>query len=102
MGDRILDDRHPLSRHVRRVVQRILSSNDLGSVKGMGSGLMRMDVFGSGDVWDPAVEGRSSSTTSIGPGKEWDVIVVNDPKVINAMAASGTLIPCQTAVWMIK
>jgi hypothetical protein len=102
IGDKILNDYHPLSRHVRRIVQRILSSNGLGSVKGMGGGLMRMEVFGGGDVWDPAAERRSSSTTSIGPGKEWDVIVVNDPNVVNAMAVAGTFITCRTAVWMIK
>lgn len=102
MGDKILDDHHPLSRHVQRVVQRILSSNDLGSVKGMGSRLMRQDIFGGGDVWDPAAERGSSTTTSIGPGKEWDVMVVNDPQVINAMAVAGTFITCRIVVWMIK
>ena len=101
MADKILNDDHPLSRDVRRIVQRILSSNGLGSVKGMGGGLMRMDVFG-GDVWDPAAERQSSSTTSVGPGKEWDVIVVNDPNVVNAMAVAGTFIPCRISVWMIK
>ena len=99
MGDKILDDHHPLSRHVRRVVQRILSSNDLGTVKGMRSGLMKTNAFGGGggDAWDLAAERRSSSM-SIGPEKDWDVIVVDNPKVINAMAAPGTFIPCRTRI----
>lgn len=99
MGDKILDDRHPVSRHVRRVVQHILSSNGLGSVKGMGPELKVTDVFG-GNIWDPDAERQSSTATSVGPEKEWDVIVVDDPKIINAMATPGKFILSRTGVWM--
>ncbi|KAF8346463.1 peptidase family M48-domain-containing protein [Amanita rubescens] len=91
MGDKILDDRHPVSRHVRRVVQRILSSNGLGSVKGMDSELKVTDVF-SGNIWDPDAVLQSSSATRIGPEKDWEVIVVDDPKIVNAMATPGTVV----------
>jgi hypothetical protein len=99
MGDKILDDHHPVSRHVRRVVQRILSSNGLGSVKGMDSELKVIDVF-SGNTWGRDAERQSSSATRIGPEKDWEVIVVDDPKIVNAMATPGKLILCRTGVWM--
>ncbi|KAK2465041.1 hypothetical protein APHAL10511_003117 [Amanita phalloides] len=94
-GD-ILPHHHPTSRRVRRVVQRILTSNDLGSVKGVGSvsqlvGLRTSGGFGE-DIWGPDAESPSSSSTSIGPEKDWDVIVVNNPKIINAMAVPGMVV----------
>ena len=60
---------------------------------------MKTNAFGGGggDAWDLAAERRSSSM-SIGPEKDWDVIVVDSPKVINAMAAPGTFIPCRTRI----
>ena len=41
------------------------------------------------DPWDPDAAGRGAVH---GPSKkEWNLLVVNDPKVVNAMAAPG---PC--------
>ncbi|KAF8634312.1 hypothetical protein AX15_000973 [Amanita polypyramis BW_CC] len=45
-----------------------------------------------GEIWDPDTEQRSSSLTNMGSAKEWDVIVVNDPKMVNAMAVPGMII----------
>ena len=38
------------------------------------------------DSWDPDSTG---SSTANGFGKEWNLLVVNDNKVVNAMAAPG-------------
>lgn len=96
LREEILPYNHPVSRHVRRVVQRILASNNLGLVKGMSSEShpslfsprSAIDGFG-GDSWDPDKELRAATAANIGPEREWDVIVVNNPKVMNAMAVPG-------------
>ena len=62
---------------------------------GSGSQLISLrplnDEFG-GEIWDPDTERRPLSLTNIGPEQEWDVIVVNDPGMINAMAVPGTFV----------
>lgn len=41
------------------------------------------------DSWDPDAAGRGDVLH--GPSKkEWNLLVVNDPKVVNAMAAPGS------------
>jgi hypothetical protein len=41
------------------------------------------------DLWDPDSTGRGAA---LGSGKkEWNLLVVNDKKVVNAMAAPGVL-----------
>ncbi|KAG6853501.1 hypothetical protein C0991_003775 [Blastosporella zonata] len=94
----ILPPNHILSRHVRRVVTQILTASNLGHIRGESSGLLPHLVqppFGGepGDeaAWDPDAQwGKSSDGGSGQPSeREWDVIVVNDPKVVNAMATPG-------------
>ncbi|PPQ95429.1 hypothetical protein CVT26_008450 [Gymnopilus dilepis] len=93
-----LPENHPLSRHVRRVVSRILRASNLGVLKGedrpshlspLGMG---WDL--EGNAWNPDVEfGAAKEPGPVyGPSKEWDVIVVNDSKMINAMASPGIII----------
>ena len=47
-----------------------------------------------GNAWNPDVEfGAAKEPGPVyGPSKEWDVIVVNDSKMINAMASPGMAI----------
>jgi hypothetical protein len=87
--DKILPVNHMLSRHVRRVVSRILAANNLGVVRGddMTFSSYIDDRGGTGgDGWDPDAE------LGVGRGREereWTVMVVNDPKLINAFVLPG-------------
>lgn len=75
-----------LSKHVRRVVSRILSASNLGVIRGDS----RSSAVPQGEqdtgFWNPdeGVENTTAAST-----KEWDVIVVNDPKMVNAFASPG-------------
>ena len=76
---------HPLSRHVRHVLSRILSASNLGVVRG--------DSSDNPVPILPFVQGRDgypskSSTNTPGSTVEWDVIVVNDRR-INALTTPG-------------
>ncbi|KAF8885540.1 peptidase family M48-domain-containing protein [Gymnopilus junonius] len=93
-----LPPNHPLSRHVRRVVSRILHASNLGVLRGEEQ-RTHLSPFGmgwdsEGNVWNPDVEfGAARDPKPVyGPTKEWDVIVVNDSKVINAMANPGIIV----------
>lgn len=92
----ILPPNHPLSRHVRRVVSRVLHASNLGILRGEAQ--PALSPFGvrsdfEGDTWNPDVDFGAAADPgpSYGPSKEWDVIVVNDPKMINAMASPGII-----------
>jgi hypothetical protein len=87
--DIMLPPNHMLSRHVRRVVSRILAASNLGVIRGgdlsssYTSGIAR--AVGA-DGWDPDAE------LGVGAQKqerEWDIMVVNDPKMVNAQAVPG-------------
>jgi hypothetical protein len=77
-----------------------LEANNLGTLRGdprtpiptrsmiqtdFGSGGSDVDE-GSPDLWDPDATGRSGASRT---AKEWNLLVVNDEKVVNAMAAPG-------------
>ena len=94
LQDSILPPNHPLSRHVRRVVSRILHASNLGVLRGEAQ--QSFSPFGvrsnfEGDSWNPDADSGAATDSgpTYGPSKEWDVIVVNDPKMINAMASPG-------------
>jgi len=93
---------------VHRVVSRILDANDLGTLRddlrpaipartalrpsfgfggddGSGSG---DGDEGAADLWDPDAAGRGAVHNGAGR-KEWNLLVVNDQKVVNAMATPG-------------
>lgn len=86
----ILPPYHPLSRHVRRVVSRILQASNLGILHGEAHSPFVRSNF-EGDNWNPDADlgATTNPGPTYGPSKEWDVIVVDDPKMINAMASPG-------------
>ncbi|KAK1229021.1 metalloendopeptidase [Marasmius sp. AFHP31] len=85
----ILPPDHPLSNHVRRVVSQILSASNLGVVKSHHPvAHSPMD-----DVWNPdATDDFSRSDATLGGQREWEVVIVNDKKMVNAAALPGTII----------
>jgi hypothetical protein len=86
---------HLLTRHVHRVVKRILHASNLGSIRGEDQPALPspfgLGTDAEGRMWNPDVDVGAARDpgASYGPKKEWDVIVVNDPKVVNAMANPG-------------
>jgi len=86
---------HPLTRHVQRVVKRILHASNLGSIRGEENSFVPspfgLGTDAEGHMWNPDVDigAARDPGSSYGPKKEWDVIVVDDRKVVNAMANPG-------------
>ena len=86
---------HPLTLHVHRVVKRILHASNLGSIRGEEKPTLVSPIgLGTdeeGRVWNPDADVGAARDPGApyGPNKEWDVIVVNDKRVVNAMANPG-------------
>ena len=88
------------------IVSRILDANDLGTLRGDPRTPLtppRVAVlqqpslggFGNGDgeggqpdLWDP--DANATAWRGEKQRKEWNLLVVDDPNVVNAMAAPGT------------
>jgi len=74
------------------VVDRILQANDLGHVRTPHpAGVVQQAV---GSFWEPEDEHRGR-TEELNPevgGREWELLVVNDERVVNAMAAYGNVV----------
>lgn len=82
-GPKILPPNHPLTRHVHRIVTRILEANHLGTLK----------ATTPANAWlsDP-FNGHSNEN---GPeGRQWELMVVKDDQVVNAMTSYGINLPC--------
>jgi len=94
LADKILPPNHPFSIHVRRVASRILKHSQLGHIRGdtprASFAMPRMDF--DDEVWHPADDYGAAARNTYGPEKEWDVVVVNDNRVINAMATPGLVL----------
>ncbi|KXN83762.1 Mitochondrial metalloendopeptidase OMA1 [Leucoagaricus sp. SymC.cos] len=86
LGNRILPPDHPISVHVRQVASRIIQHSDLGYVRGEPSPHQSF-----GDGWVLEDDFSRSERKPYGRHREWDVIVVNDNKVINAAANPGLI-----------
>lgn len=90
---KILPADHPITRHVHRVVTDILETNNLGSL--YSSEPRRRSFFGD-DAWEEdafaAARPRTANPVPESGGKEWHLLVVNDPKVVNAMATFGNIV----------
>lgn len=85
---KVLPPNHPVTRHIRRVVERILEANNLGKLKPSGE---QPRVLPSVDVWSAI--GADDLPPDVGGNlKEWHLFVVNDDKMVNAMASFGELI----------
>lgn len=90
---KILPADHPITRHVRRVITGILDANNLGTLH---SSEPHRQPSAEGDFWgeDPygAARPQTVNATPESGGKEWNLLVVNDPKVVNAMAMFGNIV----------
>ncbi|KZV73401.1 hypothetical protein PENSPDRAFT_682882 [Peniophora sp. CONT] len=93
---KILPPNHPLARRVHAVASRILEANNLGTLHAVGANesmSTRSIMFGrqrDAEAWDVP-----SSPDNVKGGlahKEWHLIVVNDPKMVNAAAAPGSIV----------
>lgn len=105
LSSQILPPTHPLSILVRKVASRILQHSHLGRIRGESpatppthfiSPHFGHDPNDQGDTsqaWHPSDDYGSAARDTYGPEKEWDVVVVNDEKVINAMATPGDFLP---------
>lgn len=82
-----LPSTHPLSRHVLRVASRILSASNLGVVRVESANSVSMLPFAQGR--DGGGYRSNSSANDSGSTVTWDVVVVNNPKIINALATPG-------------
>jgi hypothetical protein len=78
-------------------VTRILHASNLGSIRGEEKPTVPspfgLGTNAEGQIWNPDVDVGAAKDpgASYGPKKEWDVIVVNDNKVVNAMANPGNI-----------
>ncbi|KAI0721774.1 peptidase family M48-domain-containing protein [Fomitopsis betulina] len=89
-GDRVLPPNHPISRHVRRVVERILEASHLGTLappEPTHGRTLTLDPDSA--VW-PAEQSIDLPPT-VG-GKQWNLMVVNDDRMVNAAATFGDII----------
>ncbi|KZT34381.1 hypothetical protein SISSUDRAFT_975683, partial [Sistotremastrum suecicum HHB10207 ss-3] len=92
---KILPPNHPLTLQVKKIVTRLLEASDLGHIKAdAGTG-----TFGEvlQDLWhspsgSPDMASAPSPPTSARNPAEWNVMVVNDPKIVNAMATFGSIV----------
>ena len=84
---KILPPNHPLTRAVRDIVTRILEASNLGSLKAEPSFIQQVGTSIE-DMWHADVQNREEPVPGSG-GREWRLMVVNDPKVVNAMASFG-------------
>lgn len=77
---------------MRKVTSRILKSSDLGHIIGEAPTPPPISPFGFADeVWKPSDDYGAAASYTYSPQKEWDVVVVNDKRVVNAMATPGKL-----------
>jgi Zn-dependent protease with chaperone function len=90
---KILPAHHPITRHVHRVVSDLLEASDLGALR---SSNPRKSPAEDDSFWDddPSAAARPHDphTSPDSGGKEWDLLVVNDPTIVNALASFGTIV----------
>lgn len=97
-GSHILPPTHPVSRHVRRVVTRILSASNLGVIRGeqreptLFGGFDNFGGLGGFSSPDSTLGASTHPSEAYGREKQWDVLVVNDRKMVNAMATPGVIV----------
>ncbi|KJA20647.1 hypothetical protein HYPSUDRAFT_216871 [Hypholoma sublateritium FD-334 SS-4] len=97
LGSKILPSHHPISIHVQRIVTRLLHANNLGFIREekASPSLLPFGIFEDNESsWNPDMQyGATTNPAAVyGPRKEWNVLVVNDNKTVNAMAVPGTIV----------
>ena len=92
---KILPPNHPLTQVVRGVVTRILEASNLGSLKTEPTFIQQIGTSIE-DLWHADVQNRDEPVPGSG-GREWRLMVVDDPKVVNAMASFGQRLTIQLA-----
>ncbi|OBZ73023.1 Mitochondrial metalloendopeptidase OMA1 [Grifola frondosa] len=75
---------HPLTRHIRHVVTRILESSNLGSLESPPAHALTRPVH-TDDPWVTPTKHNANEM-------EWHLFVVNDDNMINAMASYGNIV----------
>ncbi|KAI0027184.1 peptidase family M48-domain-containing protein, partial [Vararia minispora EC-137] len=89
---KIVHPDHPVAQRVQRVAARILEANDLGTLRTLEQApghSPRELVFGSRRDTD---DQRPADVHTELSKKQWNLLVVNDPRMINAFAAPGTIV----------
>ena len=84
---KILSPNHPLTQVVRGIVTRILEASNLGSLKTEPTFIQQTGTSIE-DLWYADMQNRDEPVPGSG-GREWRLIVVDDPEVVNAMASFG-------------
>jgi metalloendopeptidase OMA1, mitochondrial len=93
---KILPPDHRLTVHVKRVVDRILTANNLGTItdeRPPTTPRIRTQIE---DMWDPDASMHSFEQEPVSElekppsQRQWKVIVINDPSFVNAFAIPGT------------
>jgi metalloendopeptidase OMA1, mitochondrial len=98
---RILSPTHPTARQIARVVTRILEANNLGALKSSHSSYptpLEPFLNPGEELWtaDYSSDDRAASRSK---DTEWNLIVVDDDKTVNAAAAYGTCVLPLDSVW---
>lgn len=86
-GSKILPQNHPQTRYVRRIVTQLLEASNLGTLKSDPSSVAPGRVVPQ-DMWTPD-SGRTEDVVPGSGGREWQLMVVKDDKMVNAMASFG-------------
>lgn len=84
---KVLPPNHPLTQAVRGVVTRILEASNLGSLK-TEPNFIQQAGMAIEDLWHADVQSMEEPVPGSG-SREWRLMVVDDPKVVNAMAGFG-------------
>ncbi|KAI0631713.1 peptidase family M48-domain-containing protein [Trametes polyzona] len=83
---KVLPPNHPLTRHIRRVVERILEANGLGTLE---APEIHTRLKSRKDIWS----GEPDLPPDVGgSNRQWHLFVVNDDRVVNAMASFGDIV----------
>ncbi|THH15721.1 hypothetical protein EW146_g4810 [Bondarzewia mesenterica] len=90
----ILPQNHPITRHVHTVVSRILEANNLGFVRSSELGFLGSSesVDQTSEFWDVDADKTRAEISKPLSQREWQLVVVNDAKVMNAMALPGAIV----------
>lgn len=87
--DQLLPPNHPLTVHIRRVAERIIEANNLGTLKTPHPNVVMSRPVDDAWFGTGPLEHRTEELHPGVGGQEWELMVVDDDSVMNAMAAYG-------------